>query len=65
MLKQEVKTNIPEETFVALPNRAPVGYDLEVRDGQSLPTSARIITADFWLGAQLVLGEPAGAVDLT
>ena len=39
MLKQEVKTNIPEETFVALPNRAPVGYDLEVRDGQSLPIS--------------------------
>ena len=30
MLKQEVRTNIPEETFIALPNRPPVGYDLEV-----------------------------------
>ena len=39
MLKQEVKTNIPEETFVALPNRAPVGYDLEVSDGHLFVTN--------------------------
>ena len=46
VLKERVKANIPEETFVVLPDIPSMGFDLEV-SALKVSQSVRIFSPDF------------------